>query len=181
MQEKHTEMDQQVLSFSAPSNSWKNAACYTLHFRSVQLLHALHCTQRISPCLDYPRIVFIICNQITEEFLSAHWTCKKKILDLHNEQTSEQGGESLYKQFRGCSWEHASFGFTKQYFLQAMQKAFFFFPLKATFRYIYNAYKICWFICTCNEHNKLFLCLCVAFPPKKRLVMIIQHKVKTLT
>lgn len=82
-------MDQQVLSFSAPSNSWKNAACYTLHFRSVQLLHALHCTQRISPCLDYPRIVFIICNQITEEFLSAHWTCKKKILDLHNEQTSQ--------------------------------------------------------------------------------------------
>lgn len=126
MQEKHTEMDQQVLSFSAPSNSWKNAACYTLHFRSVQLLHALHCTQRISPCLDYPRIVFIICNQITEEFLSAHWTCKKKILDLHNEQTSELGGESLYKQFRGCSWEHASFGFTKQYFLQAMHKAFFF-------------------------------------------------------
>ena len=30
------------------------------------------------------RIAFITCNQITEEFLSVCWTCKK-ISDLHNE------------------------------------------------------------------------------------------------
>lgn len=60
--------------------------------------HCTHTHRPLPPQVDV-RIVFITRNQITEEFLSVCWTRKNSILDLHKEQTSEQGGESLHTQF----------------------------------------------------------------------------------
>lgn len=165
MQEKHRDgpAGTQFRCAKQFSSMWKNAAFYTLHFRSVQFLQFFALYPKNFPCLDYPRIAFITCNQITEEFLNAYWTCKK-ISDLHK-WTDFRTGWGKFVQtvqrvlLRTCFiWIHEVIlppGHAQGFLF------FFFFPLRATSQYIYSAYKMCWFICTCNEHDMLFLCMYV--------------------